>query len=352
MISKIISENVLTIGCSYKHPKGGVAHVLNSYSRYVFSKFNFVATTTSGGKLKKSLCFLEALAVFVFRCMSSKIRIVHVHGASYNSFYRKKIFINTAKFFGKKVVYHIHGGGFCDFYNVNKNVVRKVLTRVDVVIVLSDSWKNFFENEVGCKRVEVVPNIVPYHEENKKGENLPLKCVFLGTINKNKGIYDMVDVVCEHQNELRGYLTLYIGGSGEQDKMLSLINRYGIADIIKYVGFVSGDKKTLLLQSSDFYILPSYVEGLPISILEAMSYSLPIISTSVGGIPEIVENGVNGILIQPGEKDALYKAIMQLLFDAVLRKNMGEASYKKVKPYFPENVNRKLESLYTELLKK
>lgn len=350
MLSTEISEKVLTIGCAYKHPKGGVAQVLYSYGAYLFNPFHFIVTTRRGGKLKKLFCLFIAVPLFVLRCLSSQIKIVHVHGASYNSFYRKRIFIDIAKQLGKKVVYHIHGGGFADFYRTHITDVAPVLKKVDAVIALSDSWKSFFENEVGCKRVAVVPNIIPFHNVVCKESNDFVECLFLGAVNKNKGIYDMLDVLNMYQEDFRGKLVLHIGGLGEQDKVLNIIHKYGLTDIVCYEGFVDGPRKNELLSSVDFFVLPSYIEGLPISILEAMSYGLPILSTSIGGIPEIVEDGQNGFLITPGDKDSLYHAMLQLMSDLKLCRRMGTISYQKVQPHFPNSVSNVLEMLYKELL--
>ena len=101
---------------------------------------------------------------------------------------------------------------------------------------------------------------------------------------------------------------------------------------------------------ADAYILPSYNEGLPISILEAMSYSLPIISTNVGGIPEILKNGENGFIMSPGDKDAMYRAILELMNNEKLRMDMGKASYSKVQEHMPNFVERQLNDLYRSLL--
>lgn len=350
MLSTEISETVLTIGCAYKHPKGGVAHVLYSYDAYLFKPFHFVVTTRRGGKLRKLFWLFIAIPLFVLRCLSSRIKIVHVHGASYNSFYRKRIFIDIAKRLGKKVVYHIHGGGFADFYKTHTADVAPVLKKVDAVIALSDSWKLFFESEASCKRVVVVPNIIPFHNAGCKESNDQVECLFLGAINKNKGIYDMLDVLNMYQEDFRGKLVLHIGGLGEQDNVLNIIHKYGLTDIVCYEGFVDGTRKNELLGSADFFVLPSYIEGLPISILEAMSYGLPILSTSVGGIPEIVEDGQNGILITPGDRDSLYHAMLRLMSDSKLRRRMGTISYQKVQPHFPNSVSNVLEMLYKELL--
>ena len=130
--------------------------------------------------------------------------------------------------------------------------------------------------------------------------------LFLGLLGKNKGIYDLLECIRDHKVEFQGKLKLYIGGNGEIEHVKQLIKEYGIADIVIFEGWVSGDKKIELLNKSDAYILPSYKEGLPISILEAMSYGMPIISTPVGGIPEIVSNGENGYLVEPGNKEDIY----------------------------------------------
>lgn len=350
MLSTEISEKVLTIGCDYKPPRGGVAQVLNSYGTYLFRPFNFVATTKGGSKIKKLLWLFVAIPLFVFRCLSSKVKIVHVHGASYNSFYRKRIFINIAKILGKKVVYHIHGGGFSEFYRTHKKDVDRVMKRVDALVALSDSWQSFFEKEVGCKLVVVVPNIIPFPAEICKESSSIVECLFLGTINQAKGIYDLLDVIYMHHDEFRGRMMLHVGGAGEQDRMLDIINRYGLSDVVVYEGFVQGDHKNRLLSSANLFILPSYVEGLPISILEAMSYGVPILSTSVGGIPEIVDNGKNGILINPGDKNSLYQSLSRLIFDPELRKKMGEMACANVQPHLPDNVEKVLEKLYAKLL--
>ena len=100
----------------------------------------------------------------------------------------------------------------------------------------------------------------------------------------------------------------------------------------------------------DVFVLPSYNEGLPISILEAMSYNLPIISTKVGGIPEILKNEYNGYLINPGDLIALENAISALINNPSKRKLQGKRSGEIVKSFLPEQVIRQLDYLYKELL--
>lgn len=111
---------------------------------------------------------------------------------------------------------------------------------------------------------------------NSRTDASPL--LFLG---HNKGIYDLIDVIALHKKEFHGRQKLRVGGNREVDKVNILIKEKKISDIVSYVGWVSGGRKVELLDVSDAYILPSYKEGLTISILEAMSYGLPMISTKV-----------------------------------------------------------------------
>ena len=100
----------------------------------------------------------------------------------------------------------------------------------------------------------------------------------------------------------------------------------------------------------DVYILSSYSEGLPIAFLEAMAYHHPVISTPVGGIPEILKDGYNGRMVQPGDAGGIAKAICDYIEDKDSIKSQGENSYKVVQPFFPESVFASLKEIYQELL--
>ena len=342
------ARNVLTIGIDYRIVRGGVAAVENVYSTF-YQPFNHVTTTVTNGQVKKLLVLCKAVLQFLYWMLfHPEIKILHVQGASNASFWRKRIFIYIAKWFNKKVVYHMHGGGFGDFSREHPKAVRRLLEKCDVVIALSDYWKSFFESELDFKNVVVVKNVIakPVIAPHK---NSCFSLLFLGLLDKNKGIYDLLDCLNEHKSDFSGKLKLFVGGNGEIPKVTQMISKYGLNDIVSFEGWVSGDKKINLLNKVDAYILPSYHEGLPISILEAMSYSLPIISTRVGGIPEIVKDGINGLLINPGDKKAIYESIVSLMNNKELRENMGKKSKEIVKEHLPIYVESQLKQLYNSL---
>lgn len=350
MIQNNISEQVLSIGCQWKKPKGGIAVVLNSYSR-IFPVFNIIVNSNGINAIANILQLLYSLFVITFKLLFYRsIKIVHIHTASYNSFKRSTLFITLTKLFKRKVVIHIHGGGFKEYYEKNKAFVHRNLSKCDIIIALTEYWRIYFKG-LGFDNVVIVPNIVdaPVVLKNMNDDG-KTHILYLGMITKAKGIYDLLDVVNKYKTALENKIILHIGGNGETSTLQSIIKENGLSQIVKFEGWVSGEKKVELLNNADVFILPSYTEGLPISILEAMSYRLPVISTPVGGIPEVIKDGENGFLFTPGDKDALYNAINNLVADKNQREDMGEKSYKRVQQHFPDKVAEILENIYTELM--
>lgn len=353
------AKNILTVGIAYEPVRGGVAAVESVYSTF-YEPFNHISTAAAGGQVKKLFVWMKGLTQFVWQMLTNKeIKIVHVHGASDASFTRKRIIIRLAKRFGKKVVYHCHGAEFKRFTADHKESVRETMAKCDCVIALSESWKEWFQTELGCKNVVVIKNVIAkaelHYDNVNENENHPasdnvFKMLFLGRLGQRKGIYDLLEVLTANKDRYEGKAKLICGGDGEIEKVNEIVKENGLESMFEYVGWVSGDKKVELLNKADAYVLPSYNEGLPISVLEAMSYHLPIISTTVGGIPEILTDGDNGFIMEPGDKAALTNAIDALLNDIDLRKKMGKRSAEIVVPHLPDYVEKQLTELYKRLV--
>jgi glycosyltransferase involved in cell wall biosynthesis len=352
-----MTNQVLFIGPSFKNPRGGISSVLAEYKK-IYPKAYFVASTNSKNKLTKISTYIIGIFHFLFLLIIQRqIQIIHIHGASNSSFLRKFSFLIISKLFRKKVVYHIHGGGYILFYYKSKRFKQKIIqffiNHSDSIVCLSNSWKEFIEFNFSPRKTLIIPNIIeePKQELIKLKQERSVKIfLFLGYIIKNKGIWLLLEVLKEHKYEINRNAVFHIAGNGETERLKKLIREYELNDVVKYIGWISGDNKHLQLSNSDIYILPSYNEGLPISILEAMSYALPVLSTSVGGIPEIVLKE-NGILFNPGNKDELWEAIKFFIdADNNTINKMGEASLQLVKPHLPNAVFQSLNELYNSLL--
>ena len=160
----------------------------------------------------------------------------------------------------------------------------------------------------------------------------------------------LLDVLSELKDETIGRFKFLIGGNGEVDKLNYIIKDKRLEKVVKYIGWISNDKKEGYLRNADAYILPSFNEGLPVSILEAMTYSLPIISTDVGGVSEVVKNHINGLLIAPDNRDELKKSIEFVIDNKNDFSSYGLESLNLVQPYLPNEVKKKLDELYNQIL--
>lgn len=352
MLSKEISDKVLTIGCEYDPPKGGVAQVMYTYSKEVYPVFHCITNSGEGGSIKKLWQLAKGWVKTAFSLMFSRnIEIVHIHTASYNSFKRSTYYVSLAKWFKKKVVLHIHGGGFKEYYKTNPKWIKKELLRADYVIALTDTWMQYYRDELQLPYVVTVKNIVSNPKIGNVEKDERLHLLFLGAINDQKGIFDLLEVINEHQKEWIGHLLLHIGGNQEIERLERFIKDNNLDNLVQYEGWVSGDKKSYLLNLSDAYILPSYIEGLPISILETLSYGKPVITTPVGGIPEVV-NEKNGYLFTPGDRLAMYEIINGIIENPEEMREKAKNAQTSVGDNFPDRIAEVLERVYNQLLVK
>ncbi len=353
-ISSTISKNILFLGVSMK-TKGGMTAVLVSYNKYI-ENMRFIPTWRLGNKFVKIWYAAQALIKTWWLCnFDRNIKIVHIHGAANASFYRCQMFIQLAKRYGKKVILHEHAADFVDFYNnaKDKNGIVKTLNECDILIVLSRSWAEFFA-AIGVSRykIRILNNIVsPPVSESTPHDDGKLHLMYMGEISNRKGAFDLLKAISDNKDYFKDKLLLRIGGNEVDGNIKAYIKDNGLERFISYEGWLSGQKKTDCLLWEDVYILPSYNEGLPIAILEAMSYHHPIISTPVGGIPEVVTHGENGILVSPGNSQEIADAIKYYIKNPQMIKKEGDISYHKVKSFFPDAVFSELNKIYSALLK-
>lgn len=284
--------------------------------------------------------------------------IIHVNTASYNNFYFNSVFLILSKIAFKKTILHIHGGGFKKFYG-NSNVIKRfiiksIMKSSNVIITLSEQWKQFFNYIINNDNIEVIPNAI----DLKKFENIGKYCdrrrkliniSFLGNINKAKGILDIfkaVPLVVNQYEDCRFNFAGIIASEIDNEcKEMESCNN------VIFYGEIFGERKFKFLSSADIFILPSYTEGLPIAMLEAMASKLPVIATTVGAIPEIIEENKNGYLISPGDYKDLAEKILILAKDKNLRDSMGRNNIKKMRhQYDVKNINEKILNLYKKLL--
>ena len=334
---------------------GGISAVVNGfYEAGLDQKVNlrYIGTMKEGSRVKKLLVAGFAFARFLL-CLPGA-DIVHVHFSSDMSYLRKSYFIRAAHSFGKKIVLHQHGGDFGTFYGKELDDngrlrVKKTLEMGDVMLVLTQSWKKFFSEIAPSQKILVFPNGVRTSgTDTNNGVKDFNKILFLGRICRDKGISELLDAVSEIHKE-KPDVKLYIGGIYEDAEYKARIDE--CKDFIEYVGWVQGEEKEKLLSECGMLALPSYYEGFPVSIIEAMIKESAVVSCPVGGIPDIIDNGEDGILVPPKDSSALRTALMNLIEDHSKAKELGEKGRKKVlEKYSMEKNIDNLQKIYGELL--
>lgn len=349
---RINGDEILSIGCRYDPPKGGIAQVLYTYKNEVYDTFHFVKNSGNQGFLSNLWIALLGCIRMVYTIQTNpNIRVVHIHTASYISFRRTAVFVRLAKYMNRFVVLHIHGGAFRDYYQTNPNWISGILKKADCILALTDNWNSFFSDELHMPHVITVPNIVSNPQIKVIKNDNRIHLLFLGFIIEAKGIFDLAEVIKDHKAEWNGKLLLHVGGSHEVERLRRFVHENGLDTLIQYEGWVSGDKKIELLNQMDAYILPSYVEGLPISILESLAYGKPVITTPVGGIPEVV-NENNGFLFSPGDRVTMYKIIQSIIDNPALLEKKACNAKIAVERNRPDNIARILDNVYKQLLVK
>jgi glycosyltransferase involved in cell wall biosynthesis len=347
--------------------KGGVSSVIRLYQEAgLFNSVHFMASYRDGSTGQKLLYFARFLGQYASALVTQpQLRLVHVHTASYGSFMRKSLVILLARMFGKKVVIHMHGAGFAVFYDkmpvAFRWVIRRVLRSSDVLIALSSQWQNDLYRICQHPDIRVLynptvlknpvfnePDIAKIAEGCHAGDGGQVNFLFMGRLGQRKGVYDII----KSAQHLQGHnIKIDLYGDGEVEAIRQQILAAGVADKITVHGWIDGSRKDETFRQANVLLLPSYHEGLPISVLEALAYGLPVLATDVGGIAEAVEDGVNGYLIEPGACETLATRMDQLAASPSLRLEMGKSGYQMAATKFDLSViMRKLEALYAEII--
>jgi glycosyltransferase involved in cell wall biosynthesis len=355
---------------------GGLATFLDIllFSDYLKERYELIHLDTTRGKRGEGIASRFALINLVYFLRQSMIlfwilltrrpQILHLPLTSYWAFWKDTAFVILARILGVKVVAHLHGGLFDQYYRESQPLVQRLIgwsmSQANVVVALSERWKCFLLEEVRPNlRVEVVPNSVDrmfarqaeMGNKPKSEENIIL---FVGGLGHRKGVFDILKAIPAVAASQPSAYFIFAGqeeSRGEWVKIETVCSENDLTNKVEFPGFVTGQAKLDLFLRAAVFLLPSYGENLPYSLLEAMSMGVPVITTPVGAIPEIVEEGINGFLIQPGDTQALAEKILLLLGDPGRRAAICRANIEKIKKdYLPETAMLRFDAIYRNLL--
>lgn len=253
---------------------------------------------------------------------------------------RDAVLIAVARMYGAKVVVHLHGSSFRRLYERSpgllRAIIRSALRSVSGSVVLGHSTRSEFAGLVPEGTIYVVPNgavdpgvyrqkLTSRQAENGSVSRPPLQVVYLSNLMRAKGYLDLLSAAVECRRRGVPIKVRLAGDWVDDSRMIALqmVHRERIDHDVEFVGVVTGPDKWHLLAKSDVFVLPSYDEGQPVSIIEAMAAGLPVISTPVGCIGEMVRDGVNGYLVRPGNPTILADRLQSMYEHPNLVDSMG-----------------------------
>jgi glycosyltransferase involved in cell wall biosynthesis len=301
-----------------------------------FVRMNFSEEIKEVGTFKiKKILQLFKLINRVRKSTKTKFELIYYPPAGPHRIpiYRDLIFLFYFKIFSQKIILHFHAGGINHIFNkvtkIESYFIKKAFHKVDAAIVLTD-WLRKEVEWLMPKKLFVVGNGIEdvfqsFSPKIKHGN--PLSFLFIGNLKKEKGIYTLLQSALILKDLGEKFEIKFIGSfhsNEEKQSFSNYINENGLNNYIRYLGAKSGNEKWREFENVDVLCLPTYeTEAMPISILEAMMFQIPVITTNWRSIPDLIRHEENGLLFEPKNADQLAACMQRLIHNEGDRKQMG-----------------------------
>lgn len=321
---------------------GGMASVIGALGQSDLARQTQLALFDTGKKTREGRSLWEGVQARLqlmrdWRRLlhTHQADIAHIHTCSGLTFFLDGLLAWLARRQGCRVILHVHGGLFDQFLDglnpLMRALARHISRRADAVIALSDDWRQRLLRRLPGTCIAVLANGVAEPKGRTARDPLaPPTFVFLGLLSTLKGIPVLLEAASAAQANWRVQLAGNEGEPGFVDRLRADIAARGLNERIQLLGPVVGEAKDKLLLQADGFVLPSLAEGLPMSLLEAMAARLPVVVTTVGAMPEVIQHGRDGLLVPPGDPAALAAALDQLAqLSPSDQAAMAQAAYEK-----------------------
>lgn len=343
------------VGMSLTKTRGGIStligEILNSNLKDDFSVEYIESQAEDFKAFDKLILAVKAVFLFCVKILTKNPKLVYVHIGSNASLYRESFFVVLAKLFGKKTIAHFHAGDVDEYLEkqskLGKRFISWAIGQSDKLIAVSKDSAEKLQKLAPKNEIEIIVNAIdtkPFSfSPNRLAErNGIVRLLFVGAMGKLKGETDLADAIKIISTKNTDFRVSFLGFGGEN--LQKYCTEIGIEKIIEFVGAVSLEERLSFFENADIFVLPTYAEAMPMSVIEAMATGLPIVSTTVGGIPELVEDSEEGFLVEPANASKLAEKLSILISDKDLRIKMGKKAQEKV--------GKQLDfHLYTEKLK-
>lgn len=253
-----------------------------------------------------------------------------------------------------KIPYVIYGRG-SDVYLPDwftKLTAKGILKNASTVIALTEHMKDAMQ-AIYSRDVIIVPNGINLNEvaeREAEGGNPGKKILFVGRLHPVKGTQYLLGAMSIVHRELPEAKLILVGDGEEREHLETLTDNLGIRECVEFAGRVPHERVKDYMNQAEVFVLSSLSEGFPVTILEAMACGLPVVATRVGGVPDIIKNGTNGYLVDTMNQEQIAEALLNLLQDKQLRKDISENNREGVRRYRWDAVAATLEGVYQKSL--
>lgn len=331
--------------------KGGISKQVRHFLESDVSKkyrVSHISTHQSGNKFLKLIRAICGYFEFSIQAFFSPPKLAFVYMSGDISFLRKSIIILLAKLRKIKVLLYCHSYDFDHFYSRSphffKSYIKYILNSVEKVVALSSYWKEALFYICGRNDIVIVPPFSPYITQllsanTKDEESQERNILFMGTIEERKGIFDVLSAFSSIVGNLPYPCRLIVAGDGKEDKVKHIIEKNNLKNNVKLIGWIDEEEKIKLFEEAYLFVLPSYAEGFPLVLIEAMASGVPVVAGDIPPVRELISDGENGFLVEPGNKESLADVLEKVLMNEELCKKIGEEGRRLVKSKFLFNDN-------------
>jgi glycosyltransferase involved in cell wall biosynthesis len=331
--------------------RGGIDAVVRLYQQTgLWSEMGctMLATYDDRSAISKVRAALLAYLRAPFAMMPADL--VHIHLAGEISLLRKVPIMFMAKVLRKPVIVHIHA---CSeeslFQKTPRWAWRYILRSADRVIALSPMWAQAIRRHTGRTGIDIVPNPVKLFPPRPQARTSGAHVLYAGKLETRKGYDTLLAAAAIVLKELP-LTEFWFAGHGELREAQARARALGIQSSVRLLGWCPGGDLERLYGHTDVFCLPSHNEGVPMSMLEAMSHAVPVVCTAVGGVPDVVEDGRNGLFVTPGSPESVANGILTLLRDRTLARTIGLSGQKTVQATCGlNNVAEQMAAIYREV---
>ena len=350
---------VLVVATSRK-TRGGITSVVKAHETgEQWKKYHckWIETHRDGPAWRKIWYLVTALMEFVV--LLPFYDIVHIHVATTQSARRKRLFFVLAKLFGKKVIFHFHPSNEKFLYAPKvAKLYRYLFGGADKVLILSEQWRRWLRESLGdgpwMKKMEVLYNPCPL--VHRSADSKKNQILYAGTLLRRKGYDVLLKAFGKIAKAHLDWNVAFAGnpylkeGINELEDGKDIAMQLNIESQVRWLGWVSGGEKERVFNESRIYCLASDGEGFPMGVLDAWAYGLPCVVTPVGGLPDIVVDGKNGLVFGVGNVDMLAEKLELMISDNQCRERIAQESLQLAQTTFDvKAISEQLGKIYESM---